>query len=112
MKNIYFLMIFLFFSIQIPAQFISENKDLMSKEMGRYQRMIDFNVNPNTLNYDIQYQRMDVYVDPAVFQISGSVTSHFVPNQSMSSIYFDFTNAKWSIGEFLRNAFAGESKWD
>ena len=28
--------------------------------MGRYQRMIDFNVNPNTLNYDIQYQRMDV----------------------------------------------------
>ena len=56
MKKIYFLMIFLLFSIQIPAQFISENKDLMSKEMGRYQRMIDFNVNPNTLNYDLQYQ--------------------------------------------------------
>ena len=112
MKKIYFLMIFLLFSIQIPAQFISENKDLMSKEMGRYQRMIDFNVNPNTLNYDLQYQRMEVFLDPEVFQISGSVTSHFVPNQNMSSIYFDFTNAKWSIGEFLRNAFAGESKWD
>ena len=92
MKKIYFLMIFLLFSIQIPAQFISENKDLMSKEMGRYQRMIDFNVNPNTLNYDLQYQRMEVFLDPAVFQISGTVTSHFLTNQNMSSIYFDFTN--------------------
>lgn len=92
MKKIYFLMIFLLFSIQIPAQFISENKDLMSREMGRYQRMIDFNVNPNTLNYDLQYQRMEVFLDPAVFQISGTVTSHFLTNQNMSSIYFDFTN--------------------
>ena len=92
MKKIYFLMIFLLFSIQIPAQFISENKDLMSKGMGRYQRMIDFNVNPNTLNYDLQYQRMEVFLDPEVFQISGSVTSHFLTNQNMSSIYFDFTN--------------------
>lgn len=92
MKKIYFLMIFLLFSIQIPAQFISENKDLMSKETGRYQRMIDFNVNPNTLNYDLKYQRMEVFLDPEVFQISGSVTSHFLTNQNMSSIYFDFTN--------------------
>lgn len=92
MKKIYFLMIFLLFSLQISAQFISENKDLMSKEMGRYQRMIDFNVNPNTLNYDLQYQRMEVFLDPAVFQISGTVTSHFLTNQNMSSIYFDFTN--------------------
>ncbi|WP_332028394.1 M1 family aminopeptidase [Kaistella sp.] len=92
MKKIYFLMIFLLFSIEIPAQFISENKDLMSKEMGRYQRMIDFNVNPNTLNYDLQYQRMEVFLDPAVFQISGTVTSHFLTNENMSSIYFDFTN--------------------
>lgn len=92
MKKIYFLMIFLLFSIKIPAQFTSENKDLMSKEMGRYQRMIDFNVNPNTLNYDLQYQRMEVFLDPEVFQISGTVTSHFLTNQNMSSIYFDFTN--------------------
>lgn len=92
MKKIYFLMILLLFSLQIPAQFTSENKDLMSKEMGRYQRMIDFNVNPNTLNYDLQYQRMEVFLDPAVFHISGTVTSHFLTNQNMSSIYFDFTN--------------------
>lgn len=94
MKKKYLFTFLFLLSIIVPAQIVPENKDLMDREISRYQRMIDFNVNPNTLNYDIQYQRMDVYVDPAVFQISGSVTSHFVPNQNMSSIYFDFTNAK------------------
>ena len=94
MKKKYLFTFLFLLSIIVPAQIVPEKKDLMDKEISRYQRMIDFNVNPNTLNYDIQYQRMDVYLDPAVFQISGSVTSHFLTNQNMSSIYFDFTNAK------------------
>ncbi len=92
MKKKYLFTVLFLLSILFSAQIVPENKDLMDKEISRYQRMIDFNVNPNTLNYDIQYQRMDVYLDPAVFQISGSVTSHFLTNQSMSSIYLDFTN--------------------
>jgi hypothetical protein len=55
--------------------------------------MIAYNTNPNTLNYDLQYQRMDVSLNPSVYMISGSVTSHFKPNQSMSNIYFDLSNA-------------------
>ena len=54
--------------------------------------MTAYNVNPNTLNYDLLYQRMEVSLDPAVYNISGSVTSHFKPSQSMSSIYFDLAN--------------------
>lgn len=50
------------------------------------------NTNPNTLNYDLQYQRMDVSLNPSVAQISGSVTSHFKPTQALNSIYFDLTN--------------------
>ncbi|MBH1959198.1 MAG: T9SS type A sorting domain-containing protein [Flavobacteriia bacterium] len=92
MKKKHLITVLFLLSILFSAQIIPENKDLMDQEINRYQRMIDFNVNPNTLNYDIQYQRMDVYLDPAVFQISGSVTSHFLTNQNMSSIYFDFTN--------------------
>ena len=94
MKKIYFLMIFLLFSIQIPAQFISENKDLMSKEMGRYQRMIDFNINPNTLNYDLKYQRMEVFLDPEVFQISG--TKFYEPgNNSTENKIREELKRKW-----------------
>ncbi|MFN1217871.1 M1 family aminopeptidase [Chryseobacterium kwangjuense] len=70
-----------------------EKKGLRAMEMKSFaKKMTTYNVNPNTLNYDLQYQRMDVSIDPAVKNISGSVTSHFKPNQSMSSIYFDLSN--------------------
>src|SRR5690606_30857250 len=50
-------------------------------------------VNPNTLNYDLRYQRLELDLDPAQQFVSGTVTSHFVPNQNISSIYFDLSNA-------------------
>ena len=70
-----------------------EMKGLIEKEMKSYtNKMAAGNVNPNTLNYDLQYQRMDVVLDPGINSIAGSVTSHFKPNQSMGSIYFDLSN--------------------
>lgn len=67
-----------------------EKKGLIAMEAKSFaKKMTTYNVNPNTLNYDLQYQRMDVSIDPAVYHISGSVTSHFKPNQSITSIYFD-----------------------
>lgn len=54
--------------------------------------MIDYNVNPNTLNYDLRYQRLELQLDPAQQYVSGTVTSHFIPNQNMTSIYFDLSN--------------------
>lgn len=77
----------------IFAQENIEMKGLMAKEMKSFEaKMNAGNTNPNTVNYDLQYQRMDVSLNPSVYQISGSVTSHFKPNQAMSSIYFDLTN--------------------
>lgn len=82
--------------LAIQAIFAQENiemKGLMEKEMKSFAaKMNAGNTNPNTLNYDLQYQRMDVSLNPSLHQISGSVTSHFKPNQAMSSIYFDLTN--------------------
>lgn len=92
MKNLYIFLVIVFFIIKIPAQSFYENKDLMEREVQKYQKMINYNINPNTLNYDLKYQRLDVFLDPTVLQISGSVTSHFLPNAEMSSIYFDFTD--------------------
>jgi len=69
-----------------------EMKGLIAKEMNAFsKKMTTFNVNPNTLNYDLQYQRLDVSLDPEDHMITGSATSHFKPNQSISSIYFDLT---------------------
>ena len=71
----------------------AERKSMISNELMRYSKMIDYNVNPNTLNYDLRYQRLELDLDPAQQFVSGTVTSHFVPNQNISSIYFDLSDA-------------------
>jgi len=89
------LMLSIFTFQQISAQHENiEMKSFRTKEIKSFtNKMIAYNTNPNTLNYDLQYQRMDVSLDPSVYMISGLVTSHFKPNQSMSNIYFDLSNA-------------------
>ena len=93
MKKLYGL-IFALICIQISAQVNeeAERKSMIKSELQRYAKMINYNVNPNTLNYDLKYQRLDLELDPAQQFVSGTVTSHFVPNQSISSIYFDLSN--------------------
>ncbi len=93
MKKIYFIIICLLSVATFSQQYEDiEMKGLIENESQRFLRMTDYNVNPNTLNYDLQYQRLDLYLDPADYFVSGNVTSHFVPNQNISSIYFDLTN--------------------
>lgn len=92
MKKLYFLG-FVIFNFGLMFSQNIDQKGLIAEEMKSYQaKMLTGNTNPNTLNYDLQYQRMDVSIDPAVYLISGSVTSHFKPNQPISSIYFDLNN--------------------
>ncbi|WP_374463915.1 M1 family aminopeptidase [Chryseobacterium sp.] len=97
MTKLYLLVLGFLFSQQFYGQNQRQNTDmkgLIEKEKKSFtQKMNIGNINPNTLNYDLQYQRMDVSLDPAVYNISGSVTSHFKPTQSMGSIYFDLSNS-------------------
>ncbi len=92
MKKIYFSLFTTFCFVFTFSQTFSDHKSFVTQEIQTYQKMIDFNVNPNTLNYDLQYQRLEVYLDPAILQISGSVTSHFLAKENMQYIYFDLTN--------------------
>ena len=93
MKKLSFLIITLFF-VQMNAQKNeeAERKSMIKSELQQYSKMLNYNVNPNTLNYDLKYQRLELDLDPAVQYVSGTVTSHFVPNTNISSIYFDFSN--------------------
>ncbi|MGG5210383.1 M1 family aminopeptidase [Chryseobacterium sp. MIQD13] len=96
MRKFYLLILGFLISQQFYGQAQDQNiemKGLIAKEMKSFtKKMTAYNINPNTLNYDLQYQRMNVTLDPAVYNISGSVTSHFKPNLNMSSIYFDLTD--------------------
>ncbi|AZA82915.1 peptidase M1 [Chryseobacterium lactis] len=97
MSKFYFLLLGLLLSHLFYGQEAHQNiemKGLIEHEKKSFaNKMLVGNINPNTLNYDLQYQRMDVSLDPAVQNISGSVTSHFKTKQDLSSIYFDFTTA-------------------
>ncbi|MFC0428661.1 M1 family aminopeptidase [Chryseobacterium scophthalmum] len=96
MRKFYILCISIFALHTLSAQNQNENvekKGLLNKEMKSYAaKMAAGNTNPNTLNYDLQYQRMDVTIDPGVYNISGSVTSHFKPTQALNNIYFDLNH--------------------
>ena len=95
MKKLYFLIVsvFIFHSFHAQNENVEKKGMMIAKEAKSFaNKMTAYNINPNTLNYDLQYQRMDVALDPSVYNIAGSVTSHFKPTQSMSSIYFDLAN--------------------
>lgn len=51
-----------------------------------------FKPNPNTLNYDVKHQKLELDVNPAVYGISGTVTTQFVPNEDLKTIVFDLSH--------------------
>lgn len=86
MKKIFFLSFFLYSVALITAQNTAPFKSANSTMMTSY------NINPNTLNYDLKYERLDLTLNPSNYYIAGSATLHFLPNQSLNAIYFDFSN--------------------
>ena len=92
MKKLYFLALSFVLNLISAQTSNAVLQDLSKKEGDRYSKMINYNINPNTLNYNLTYQRLELNLDPAVRFVSGTVTSHFVPAENISSIYFDFSN--------------------
>ena len=93
MKKLYAIAFAMFFTQAFSQKNEeAERKSMIRNELQKYSKMVDYNVNPNTLNYDLKYQRLELDLDPAQQFVSGTVTSHFVPNQNISSIYFDLSN--------------------
>lgn len=93
MKKLYVLGLALMF-VQVFSQRNEEadRKSMIKNELSHYSKMINYNVNPNTLNYDLRYQRLELALDPAQQFVNGTVTNHFIPTESISSIYFDLSN--------------------
>lgn len=84
---------FLFVALPLFAQ---TTPDILHKiaeaEMKSASATMNFSVNPNTLNYDITYQKLEFTVDPAVYFINGKVTTTFTALSSMSNVIFDLTD--------------------
>lgn len=65
---------------------------MIEAEMKSASKKMTLRVNQNTLNYNITYHKLEFTVDPAVYFISGVVTTTFTALSDMSTVTFDLTN--------------------
>lgn len=92
MKNIY-LSVFLLSSIFVFSQnHIDETYKIAEAEMKSASQLMTFATNPNTANYDITYHKLELTVDPAVYFITGKVTTTYTALDDMATVTFDLTN--------------------
>ncbi len=83
-----FLVTLLGFSQDEPKSF----EKMVSGEMKSASKTMNLAVNPNTQNYDITYHKLEFTVDPAIYFVSGRVTTTFTALSNMSTITFDLAN--------------------
>lgn len=97
------LFAFLTVAFALTAQESSEELfEISSSELHQASQNIGFMANQNTQNYDVSYQRLQLNIDPAVYFISGDVTTHFVALSPMNNITFDLSH-QLTVGSVMRN---------
>jgi aminopeptidase N len=55
-------------------------------------KLMSVKTNPNTANYDITYHKLEWNIDPAIYFISGKVTTTYTALSNMTSLTFDLAN--------------------
>jgi len=91
MKYIYSFIVLLLLTTVSAQQQRGNLRQIAESEMKSASQLINFVVNPNTLNYDITYHKLEFTVNPAVYFINGKVTTTFKALSAMSSVTFDLT---------------------
>lgn len=93
MRNIIVAFLF-FYSISINAQEpISEVFKIANSERRSAERHMNLEINSNTQNYDITYHKLEFNVDPAVYFVSGKITTTYTALANMTTLTFDLSNA-------------------
>ena len=86
-----YLLIILFACINplFAQDFLKEVNEIAEAELKSSSQLVNFQANPNTANYDVTYQKLEFTIDPAVYFISGNVTTQFLALENMNTITFD-----------------------
>jgi aminopeptidase N len=92
MKSIFLFILCTFTSATFAQTTIDTIYSIAEAEMKSASATMNFSANPNTLNYDVTYQKLEFTVNPAVYFISGKVTTTFKALSPMSTVIFDLTN--------------------
>jgi len=74
MRNCYILLFLMSISSVFAQKNISEIDEIVNLEMKSAARLMDFQANLNTADYDVTYHKLEFTVDPEVYFISGKVS--------------------------------------
>ncbi len=92
MKKCFFLMLYFTIPFVFAQEGISETNRIAESEMKSASQLMNFQVNPNTANYDVTYHKLEFTVNPAVYAITGKVTTTFKALSNMTTVIFDLTD--------------------
>ena len=89
MKNKYLILFLLIFSISFAQD---DFEKMVQSEKKAAASKLAFIPNPNTNNYNVTYHKLEFTVNPAIYFISGKVTTTFSAVTAMNTITFDLAN--------------------
>jgi aminopeptidase N len=93
MKNTILYILCFSFIGTFAQQTVSETSRIATSEMKSAEREMNMVVNPNTQNYDVIYHKLEFTVDPAIYFITGQVTTTYTAlTNNMLSVTFDMAN--------------------
>jgi aminopeptidase N len=92
MKKILLLLLTFSFATVVAQNGVDYLNTVASSEMKTANNLMQFAPNPNTLNYDITYHKLEFTVDPAVYFVSGKITTNYTALANMNTLYFDLAN--------------------
>src|SRR5690554_5927435 len=102
MKNIFLVVVFSLFANRLCSQIPkSSYNDYRLYEQQAAEKRLAFIPNPNTLNYDVTYHKLELDVNPEQYFIGGTVTTQFIPNEDLQSVVFDLSH-QLQVSEVLQ----------
>ena len=105
MKLIIRFIVFISLSSVFAQKHLSEVDAIAESEMKSAASTMNLEANANTQNYDITYHKLEFTVNPAVYFISGVVTTTFKALSNMPTITFDLAN-ELTVSTVTRNGIA------
>lgn len=92
MKKLALLFALLATYIGISQTHDEDYHKMIESEMKSASKTMNFRVNSNTQNYDITYHKLELTVDPAIYFVTGKVTTTYTALADMTTITFDLAN--------------------
>lgn len=89
MKITYFALLLFTVTFTFAQKEQDAFNELVNSEMKSASNLMAVAVNPNTLNYDVTYHKLEFTINPAAYFVAGKVTTTYTALANMNSVTFD-----------------------